>query len=398
MELKSFKQLLLKKAEDNSYLQTLIEYAKDEIIAERVIESLIKMAEPSAAMGRDANSAITAYAGQMDKSDVEQLRDALGHHISHYRGALKTHQTATDPKVKDSARKAADAHLSKIVPLMHLAGRAGRHSNGKMVLDYPSTIPWETNYTRTDRFDQNGEHKDPDITLPSGESVPGKSYKGSPGKLVEGTKDLRRRPKQVREGSKRGVSNYRYLEMPPHPGHADSKRIPHKGGYPFEEVQLGNPSDRDTGKAYLPIEDVDNVTQYTPHPFDNHPVHEHEYKQDKFLEAPHREKFAQDLAAWKSSPHHKKWFEDHKAKFQKDPEAYKARGKSKPKHVFEGLQLHEAPDHAREASQEAPKQEAAPGKPAAPAAASEAKAKKVEIDPEDLKHLPPALRKKYGLE
>ena len=97
MELKSFKEILLKKAEGNPYLQTLIKYAKDDLLAEEVIESLLKMAEPSAAMGRGANSALTSYAGHMDNSDVEQLRDALGHHVSHYRGALKSMHAAQDP-------------------------------------------------------------------------------------------------------------------------------------------------------------------------------------------------------------------------------------------------------------------------------------------------------------
>ena len=59
MELKSFREILLKKADGNPYLETLIKYAKDELIAEEVLEALAKMAEPSAAMGRGANHAVT---------------------------------------------------------------------------------------------------------------------------------------------------------------------------------------------------------------------------------------------------------------------------------------------------------------------------------------------------
>lgn len=352
MELKSFKELLLKKAEGNPYLQTLIEYAKDDLIVDGVIESLLKMAEPSAAMGRGANSALTSYAASMDNSDVEQIRDALAHHISHYRGALKA-----------GNRAVADAHLNKIIPMMHLAGRAGRHSNGKMVLDYVSTTPWETNYTTHAR------------------------HEGS-GLLKEGTKDLGRRPKKMRGGvlephqrtlDHRGVPDYRYLEMPPHALHETSAKMPHKGGYPFEEIQLGNPAKRDAGKAYLPIEDVGPVNQYVPHPFDQHPVHAVADTPEHHLTPEEKEKFVNELAAWKSGSHHQKWLQDQKAKFQADKEAYLARGTQKPKHVYEGLKLLEQPAHAKAQ--------------AAATAQSEAPASPEELD---VSALPPALQVKYG--
>src|ERR1035438_414100 len=169
MELKSFREILLKKAEGNPYLETLIEYAKDEIIAEEVLDALQKMAEPKAGMGSRANQPFTSYAAGMKPVHVEQLRDALGHHISHYKSALKAHHEASDPKEKTRLRGVADQHLNKIIPMMHLAGKASKHSGGNIVLDYPSTIPWETNYTSTERRPETG-------------------------KLKEGTKDLGRRP------------------------------------------------------------------------------------------------------------------------------------------------------------------------------------------------------------
>jgi len=324
MELKSFREILLKKADGNPYLQTLIKYAKDDLIADEVVESLLKMAEPSAAMGRGANSALTSFAGNMDNSDVEQMRDALGHHISHYKGALKTMHAAKDPVQKAKLRGVADQHLDKIVPLMHIAGRAGKHSGGKLTLDYPSTTPWESNYTTIDRHEHNG-------------------------KLKEGTKDLGRRPKpsSSRDRNPRAVPDYRYLEMAPHGGHTMSGKMPHKGGYPFEEVQLGSPMKRDAGQAYLPIEDVGEVKDFVPHPFDQHPIHEVADHPEHKLAQEHKDKFINDLAAWKSSEHHKKWLEDQKAKFKANPEAYKARGTKKPAHTFEGIPLQEQPAHAR---------------------------------------------------
>jgi len=347
MELKSFKEILLKKAEGNPYLQTLIKYAKDDLLAEEVIESLLKMAEPSAAMGRGANSALTSYAGHMDNSDVEQLRDALGHHVSHYRGALKSMHAAQDPTQKAKLRGVADQHLNKIVPLMHLAGRAGKHSGGKMTLDYVSTTPWESNYTTLERHPETG-------------------------KLKEGTKDLGRRasPKANREKNPRAVPDYRYLEMAPHAEHASTGRMPHKGGYPFEEIQLGSPQKRDAGQAYLPIEDIADKQDYTPHPFDQHPVHALADHPEHHLTPEQKEKFINDLSAWKASEHHKQWLADQKAKFQKDPQSYKARGTKKPGHHFEGLPLGEQPEHAKAKAQTAQAPQAA----AEPAAESPAAA------------------------
>jgi len=337
----NFKELLLRKT-DNPYLQTLIKCMRDDLLEKEVFEALIKMAEPPAAMGRGANSALTSYAGHMDNSDVEQLRDALGHHISHYKGALKSMHAATDPMQKAKLRGVADQHLNRIVPLMHIAGRAGKHSGGKMTLDYISTTPWESNYTTTHRHEHNG-------------------------KLKEGTKDLGRRPapNANREQNIRAVPDYLYLEMAPHSGHPMSETMPHKGGYPFEEVQLGSPSKRDTGQAYLPIEDIENKTEYTPHPFDFHPIHELGDHPEHKLTPEQKEKFINDISNWKSSEHHKKWLEDQKAKFKANPEAYRARGTKKPGHVFEGIPLQDQPEHVKVS---ATSDQPAPTTTAAPAA------------------------------
>jgi hypothetical protein len=321
VELKSFREILLKKADGNPYLQTLIKYAKDDLIAEEVLEALQKMAEPSAAMGRGANHAVTSYGTGMGETEVDQLRSALGHHISHYKGALKAHHAATDPAEKAQFRHTADQHLSKIIPMMHLAGRASKHSNGAMVLDYPSTTPWETNYTSTER-------------LPNG-------------KLKEGTKDLGRRaaPNANRDKNSRAVPDYRYLEMAPHPGHEMSGRIPHKGGYPFEDIQLGSPSKRDVGQAYLPIENVKGKKDFTPHPFDAHPVHAHADKPQHELGPEHHEAIQAGLTGWDSSPHHQQWLQDEEAKATADPEGYENAGKVKPKHVYDGIPLQEMEHH-----------------------------------------------------
>jgi len=314
MELKSFRELLLKKATDNPTLQTIIDVMRDDLIADKVIESLEKMARPQASMGRSANAAVTAFGNQMKNKDVEMMRDALSHHVSHYKSALKNGQ-----------RDIADKHLNKLIPLMHLAGKAAAHSNGQLGLDYVPLEPWETNYTTPERIKEGAE-------------------RGVPGKLKEGTKGLRRRPNPgAREDNPRAVRDYRYLEMKPHEEHADVKRSPHKGGYPWEEVQLGNPAKIDAKEAYLHLQDVGKQDAYVPHPFDEHPIHQIADEAQGDIDEKQLSDIAQKMQDWHNSEHNAKWMQNIKNAHAADPEAFKARGKVKPNHFHEGLNLLKQP-------------------------------------------------------
>jgi hypothetical protein len=329
MELKSFRELLLKKAANNPTLQSIIDIMKDELIAQKVIESLEKMAKPQASMGRSANAAITSFGNQMKNKDVEMMRDALSHHISHYKSALKNGQ-----------RDIADQHLNKIIPMMHTAAKAAAHSNGQLGLDYIPLEPWETNYTTTERRPETG-------------------------KLKEGTKGLRRRLNSVsRDKNSRSVPDYRYLEMAPHEDHADTKKSQHQGGYPFEEIQLGNPAKIDSKEAFLHITDPGKQEAFVPHPFDQHPVHKFaEDKQDS-LSPEDMGQFANEMTGWHGSEHNAKWMSDLKSAHAADPEGFKARGKVKPGHHFDGIPLLKQPHKVNspqiETAQSAPVTQAAP--------------------------------------
>lgn len=372
MELKGFRELLLKKAANDPTLQTIIDVMKDELIAEKVLESLEKMARPQASMGRSANAAITAYGNQMKNKDVEMMRDALAHHINHYRSALQ-----------HGKRDIADQHLNKIIPMMHLAARAGSHSGGQLGLDYVPLEPWETNYTSTERRPETG-------------------------KLKEGTKGLRRRLNSVsRDKNPRSVPDYRYLEMAPHEGHADSKKSPHKGGYPFEEIQLGNPAKIDAKEAYLHLHDVGPQDAFVAHPFDEHPIHAFAEEKQDSLSPEHMNDFAQKMQDWHGSEHNAKWMEGVKQLHAKDPEAFKARGKTKPGHHFDGIKLLDQPHKASSvdvanlppelaskfgnkisapaAQPTEQKQEAKPVSPSVP-----------KISAGDIANLPPELAAKFG--
>ncbi len=373
MELKSFRELLLKKAADNPTLQTIIDVMKDELIAEKVLESLEKMARPQASMGRSANAAVTAFGNQMKNKDVEMMRDALSHHVSHYQSALKNGQ-----------RDVADQHLNKIIPLMHLAGKASAHSNGQLGLDYIPLEPWETNYTTPERIQHGAE-------------------RGVPGKLKEGTKGLRRRLNSTpREKNPRSVPDYRYLEMKPHEEHADVKRSHHKGGYPFEEIQIGNPAKIDAKEAYLHLQDPGKQEKFVSHPFDEHPIHEIADVPQGSLKPEDLEQIAQKMQDWHGSEHNAKWMQNIKEHHAKDPEAFKSRGKVKPPHFHEGMKLARQPHALPEELEakygkpaEAPAQPTAPA-PAAPSQPAPAAAAQPAAPAVDFSALPEALRSKFG--
>lgn len=374
MELKGFRELLLKKAANDPTLQTLIDVMKDEIIAEKVLESLEKMARPQASMGRGANAGVTAFGNQMKNKDVEMMRDALSHHINHHKAALKNGQ-----------REIADQHLNKIIPMMHLAGRAATHSNGQLGLDYTPTEPWETNYTTTERRPETG-------------------------KLKEGTKGLRRRLNSAsRDKNPRSVPDYRYLEMAPHEGHADTAKSPHKGGYPFEEIQLGSPAKIDAKEAYLHSQDVGKQDAFVPHPFDEHPIHDIAEQSQDDLTPDKMAEFADAMQNWGGSEHNKKWLEGVKRLHAADPQAFAARGKTKPGHHFEDLPLGEQPHKAAgpkvDMASLPPELAAKFGNKAAPEAAAPvaqapvapAPAAKPALAAEHVANLPPALRAKLGV-
>jgi hypothetical protein len=351
MGISNLRELLIKKASGDKALQDFIQIIRDDYLIEHVVDSLAKMARPKAHKGSNANSALTTYAASLDNTDTAQLRDALSHHIAHHKAALR-----------DNNRAAADQHLEKIVPLMDLAARARALSGGKLDFDYISTRPWETNYTQPDRHPHNG-------------------------KLVEGTKGLGRRPAKNSNRAKnnRAVPDYRYLEMAPHEQHSDVANMPHKGGYPFEEIQVGSPMDVEKKQAYLHIPEIKKkIEGFTPHEFDNHPIHAvHDMTHAELEKSPQLlQRFSDEMTSWRSTPHHEAWKNRHKSEFSADAEAYKARGKSKPVHHFEGAQLMVQPHKQSSPSPSAPAQ------PAAPAPAAQ--------EPVDFSQLPAELRAKYA--
>jgi hypothetical protein len=381
MELKSFRELLLKKAVDNPTLQTIIYVMKDELIADKVFESLEKMADPQAGVGRNATAAVTAYGQGLTDSDVHDVHDALSHHVSHYKSALK-----------NGKREVADQHLNKIIPLMHFITQAGKHSGGKLNLDYTSLRPWEMNYTSNITRKQARDAGLSNSPLREG---------ANPNELHEETKGLDRRLKSgSRDKNPFLVPDYRYLEMPPHPGHKD-KKVTHQGGYPFEDIQVGSHADTKAKRAHLDIEDIPAKDSFTPHPLDSHPALQLVESKTKQRNLGGKEQdLANSIKSWEetTAPEREQRLTD---KYNKNPEGFATRGIKKPSHHFADIPLTKMPHHeAKDLSHLPPSLRAKHGEsqkqttaeiPAVPAA---------EVAPtisaKDLSHLPPSLRAKHG--
>lgn len=323
MELTSLKEILLKKSEGNKNLATMIEYMGEKQLFNSVVESLEKMAR----MGRNANAPTRAFGKTADITDTDQLRDAIGHHLGHYKAALKAHHAAPEGSPeKANYRKAADAHIEKALPLLHLAGKSAHHSKGKLMLKYPSMMPWEANYTSMKQAGTGTGrlHRDPKGL--SAYTVKTKTPKGDDGY---------------------GISDFHYLEMPPNPGHSKVKGMPFTGGYPFEEIQFGQPEEVDSKKAYLHIPDVENKGKFEPHPFDKHPLSSMHKVSHSTTSDGMKDQYAKDLAAFRSSPEHDSWLESQEQQEKNDPN-YATRGHTKGSHFYEGIPLKEQRAHVND--------------------------------------------------
>jgi hypothetical protein len=353
MRLESFKQILLQKSAGNKILSSFVQDIGGDFIASCVSEVLEKMASTTKRTGFNANRLVAAYAANLDPTDVRQLRDAMSHHVSHYRAALKKmHSFPENSPERTHMREVADQHLEHLLPLMHLAGKAGFHSkdlkgNKRLALSYVDHLPaWETNYTTIDR------HSPSNTSCPgcvSGDHAKKWGAGTNTGHFMRDTEKLDARPSKNSEKwspakQARGVPDLHYLEMAPHPGHKSVSEMPHTQGYPWDEVQIGSPKEIDEGKGYLSIDDVPDKQEYTPHPFDAHPLNEKSGNTPKrmhdinnaFIGPENAQKIARRMAEWHSSPHHEQWLKSQEEAYKKDPKAYMARGTKKPAPFWDG--------------------------------------------------------------
>jgi hypothetical protein len=319
MKLSSFRELLLRKTQDDASLYALIKYAREEVILERVIEALEKMAR-ARHKGDSANFAVRHFATEMDpETEPHMIRDAIGHHVSRYKAALGSNRN-----------ELANQHARQAFNLMNVADIASKHSGGKLSIDYVAPHPWErskyTNqYDESHPLVQEGKYKKGDFTT----KTKGLNY------ALKG-------------------KDFSFLQGAPHESYDyEIKRHGHNKAYPFEQIRVN-------GK-YVPVDDVKDLKGYEEHPFDKHPIMNH-FHENPSSRSPERDKQYADEHEkyYTQDPHIENFFNKHTELESADPEAYAKRGSeaAKPVHAdIPGLDVSNAKEKVA-AAPSSPKAEA----------------------------------------
>lgn len=261
MKLDSFKELLLKKADGDSILQTLIKYSSDEIIANKVIEALEKMAISD--INRTRPTVIGTQFGRRMRHHPhlpEQMRHAIGHHFSH---ASAAHKAGNE--------KLANKHLHNALRIMHITDVAekAQHDTGKthavpIKIHAPKIDPWERTFKEQKYGDPEHAHK----IAPGGS----KADKYTANDFVNVNKGLpiihRRADLSFLLGAPSSKANPRHYQ-----NQQKSTGQIHTGAYPGHEVKIN-------GK-HVPIDsDIMSTNEFVPHSFDEHPIMNHYTKHD----------------------------------------------------------------------------------------------------------------------
>ncbi len=298
--LANFKELLLKKSEGNEDLQTIIRFVDTDVLSDLLMESLEKMAR-GRHKGDAANAAVMDFGTEMDpEMEPHMIRDAIGHHVSHYKAALEKVKSAGSDEEKKKAKGNADQHAKQAFKLMNLADTVKKHSHGKLDIDYVPPQPWERNkftsrYSADHPKVQEGKYKVGDFTT----KTKGLNY----------------------DGSIFGNDGSNFLEKAPHEAYTkEIKRHGNNGAYPFEQVKVN-------GK-YIPIEDVEYKENLkdAAHPFDSHPIVS-SFKSGAASRTPEEDaKYIKERDAYASDPSIEQYWSDKEAKGE-DPDSGSKAGK-----------------------------------------------------------------------
>jgi len=287
MKLHGFRELLLKKAGEDPNLFALLRYAREEVIADKVIEALEKMAR-ARHKGDNANFAVRHFATEMDpETEPHMLREAIGHHVSRYKAA-----------VQGGRKDLANRHAKQAFNLMNVADTTQKHSGGKLSIDYVPVQPWERSHLKEE-------------------------YDESHPKVIEGkykAGDFKTKTKGLNYAHK--GNNFEFLQGEPHKAYIkEIKRHGHNKAYPFEQVRVN-------GK-YIPVEDIDpsELKGYEEHPFDAHPIMNHYADSPQNRNPEQDAKYVQQHEKYyNESPHIENFYNKHSQLESQNPEEYAKRG------------------------------------------------------------------------
>ena len=256
MKIKSFKELLLRKAEGNTSLQTLIKYANEDILVDNIVESLKKMAIANKNRGARKTGAINEWSKNMHIETPEIVRHAIGHHVSQGAAASKAGN-------HDLAKK----HISQAMKMVYIVDQAEGKEAKNINIYAPQTRAWDrTAFSKKYKDDPKSLHR---LTV----TKPELQQKYTPDSYLRGLQGL----KYWRDDTKHTDFLLNAPSDSPSVKKQYGKQMDQYGKvftktYPFRELKIN-------GK-HIPIDhDVVSDNKYTPHAFDDHPIMK-EYKSD----------------------------------------------------------------------------------------------------------------------
>ena len=327
MSLINFKELLLRKTAGTP-LEPIIKYMGEEQLSGFIMESLEKMAQNPNVKGKDANYMVRDFASKAHADTTgHMMRDALSHHVSHYKKNLAS-----------GNKEDAHAHAKQAQKIMNLAAMSQLHSNGNISLDHVDFHPWERQQFAKRKTDSAGN--------------PVGSGKNSKDDYVRNTKGLNL--------SSTNHKDYSFLEGSPHWSHGHKAEMQtHRGSYPWEDVKL-------SGK-HLHINDVEPQEggfKNNQHAFDKHPImdyynNHYNFKDTSFANPEQADVAAENLSnqkredkmnydkqlgQWRQE-HLPAWLDQQEQAQKENPDDYSKRGLNKPEKVLQALQDHDPEKH-----------------------------------------------------
>lgn len=267
MLFKSLRELLLRKTVGDDNIQTILRLADDDMLADKVLESLEKMATYKRAAAQP-NASLAHFVDEMraekDATGMEPtsaalVRDAMGHHASAYRSALASGDTAK-----------ADKHAQQFVRYGHLAHKISRDAPGLMDMDAPDLQPW-----------QHGQPHFVDPSKGSGQNLTGWKSHSDVSKNKGDFSWMRGAPHSARA---------KEVFAKPHSKDEAGNPQYHDGPYPMEHAKIN-------GKHVSLHEGAEGE-----HPMDSHPIMKVFHHSDTKHGAYEASKYQNDLASYLSSP------------------------------------------------------------------------------------------------
>lgn len=269
MKLSAFKELILKKASDESLI-AIIEHMSEALLAAHVIESLQK-----ADARKSARAPINDLAETVmhDDTYMHGIRDAMGHHAARFGAAVAAGKKAI-----------ADRHAHQWVKYNYLAEKMDGYFENtgqdekreKLGWKPPAEIKaWQAGMQKSENHPKikpndpysSSVHSHDDRNNTGGMDIPGWQF--CVNKVPKGkdfTTVLTNPPAPHKAGPRSKITYTKDIYNTYHTHPEKGEKVYHNGPYPMEHVKFGG--------RYPDIknQNTENPDTYIPHPFDAHPA------------------------------------------------------------------------------------------------------------------------------